>query len=351
MHHPIRASVATKGQEVAKLEVAILGLGRIGRLHAQTIACTLPDVELAIVVDAREQVARQVAESTGAARWATDPADAIDDPSVGAVIIATPDTTHTTLARMAAVAGKHIFCEKPLGLDLIEIQSLLLDVRRTRVKLQVGFQRRFDSGYVRAKQLINEGGIGETRLVCSRTRDARMTREMDELRDWSGLFLNVAVHDFDVIRYLSGSEVEELYVKAGALVQPSVAALGHVDTAAAVMGLENGAMAILDLTSESVYGYDTRAEVLGSKGAVRIDLEHQTPMLQLSEEGARHDYPYGYLDRFSAAYKEEIGAFIGCILGGEEPRVTGEDGLVATRLALAAADSVATGQPVRPSEL
>lgn len=331
----------------ASLRVALFGASAIGRFHAHTLAYKIPDATLAAVVDMREEKARQLAESARAPKWTTDPAEVMGDPEIHAVVIATPDGTHAPLTAMAAAAGKHVFCEKPIGLDLPEIDAALGAVTRAGMKLQIGFQRRFDSGYVRARRLIDEGRIGKIHMVQSRSRDPRPNLNPEALQAWSGLFQNMAVHDFDVIRFLSGAEVREIYAVAAALVDPAVAEAGKTDTAAVTMRLSTGAIATLDLSRQDLYGHDVRAEVLGSEGSVRIELEQQTPLLHLTPEGVRHDYPYGFLDRFAPAYEEEMRAFVECALADTQPQVTGEDGRAATVLAIAANQSVATGLPVK----
>ena len=292
------------------LNVAVLGAGKIGRFHADTLSRKVSGSRLAAVVDVWEQSARGGSEATGAPRWATEPDEIIRDPAIDAVVIATPDGTHAGLIRSAAAGGKHVFCEKPIALDPFEIDAALSSVRAAGVKLQIGFQRRFDSGYVRAKQLIDEGRIGSIHMVQSRTRDPQLDLSPGALGSSSGLFHSTAVHDFDVIRFLSGAEVEEVYAAGAALVDPVVAQLGKIDTAVATLRLSNGALASVDISLQSVYGYDVRAEVLGSEGSVKIAVDQETPVLHLSRQGACHDYPYWYLDRFGRAYEEEIRAFV-----------------------------------------
>ncbi len=333
------------------LKVAVLGAGKIGRFHAQTLARKIPHAQLAVVVDVSEKYAQEVSEAVGAPRWSTHPAEVIGDPTIGAVVIATPDGTHADLITSAAVAGKHVFCEKPIALDPAEIDAALAAVRAAGVKLQIGFQRRFDSGYARARQLIQEGRIGNVQMVQSRTRDPQLDVRPEALRDSSGLFHSTAVHDFDVVRFLSGAEVEEVYAVGAALVDPMVDQLGKVDTAVATLRLSNGAVGSVDISLQSSYGYDVRAEVLGSEGGVQVSLDRETPVLHLTRQGACHDYPYWYLDRFGAAYEAELRTFVECVLADAAPPVTGEDGRAATVIAIAANRSLSTGLPVRVADV
>lgn len=299
-----------------------------------------------MIADVREAAARELAEQLGVPRWSGDPTSVLDSGEIDAVVIATPAFTHAALITQAAGAGKHIFVEKPIALDLEAIDRALAAVRCAGVVLQVGFQRRFDPGFVRAKALIDEGRIGEPRLIHSRTRDPYLT-PFAQRDPSSNLFHDTTVHDFDVVRYLAGANVDELHVIGASLIEPEGAVSGAVDTAAIVLRLTSGAIAAIDNSLQAVYGYDVRAEVLGSTGSVEVRDERANAVTLRTKDGARHEHVYWYLERFAAAYEAELIDFVRCARTGSTPRATGEDGRWAALLALAAQRSQATGLPVK----
>lgn len=324
----------------------MLGAGNIGRFHAHTVAYKTPDAELAAVADTSQAAARELAEATRAPRWSLDADEVLADTSIRAVLIATPGGTHARLIEKAAAAGKHVFCEKPIALNLPDIDAALDAVRRAGVNLQIGFQRRFDPGYMRARQLIDEGRIGRVYMVHSRTRDPHLPTP-EYLRSCGGLFRDTSVHDFDSIRWLAGCEVEQVYATGAVLVDPAVGEAGDVDTAVVTLRLANGAIATVDNSRQAVYGYDVRAEVLGSEGSLEVSRPRQTPTTYLARDGVCHDHVYWYIERFGAAYEAEVQAFVRCVLDGAQPAVTGEDGRAATALGIAAQRSLETGLPVQ----
>lgn len=330
----------------AKIRVGLLGAGTIGRFHAQTIAFKIPWAELVAVSDVVGEAAAAVAAATGAPRWGADPGVVFDDPTIDAVVIATPGQTHAGLITRAAEAGKAIFCEKPIALELAEIDAALAAVARAGVPLQIGFQRRFDAGYVRARELIEGGEIGEVQILHSRTRDPALPSAA-YMRSCGGLFLDTSVHDFDSVRFLSGEEVVGVYAAGAVLVDPIVGAAGDVDTALITLRLANGALATVDNSRQAVYGYDVRAEVFGSAGSVEVVRPSLTSAVRRSAAGIVHDHAYRFLDLFRDAYEEELRAFVACVRDGTPPRVTGRDGRMSTLIGLAAKESLRTGREVR----
>lgn len=345
-----QSGVSQRGTLTRKLRVALLGAGNIGRFHAMTLARRTPGAALVAISDVREEVARELAAQLDVPGWSGDPASVLARDDVDAVVIATPAFTHAALIEQAAAAGKQIFVEKPVALDLATIDRALGAVRQAGVLLQVGFQRRYDPGFARAKALIDEGRIGEPRIIHSRTRDpwASPRAQRDPA---SNLFHDTSVHDFDVVRYLAGSNVDELHVIAAALIEPEGAAPGDVDSAAIVLRLASGAIAAIDNSQQSTYGYDVRAEVLGSAGSVEVRDERANSVTERTKDGVRHEHVNWYLERFAAAYEAELQDFVRCARTGDSPRATGEDGRWAALLALAAQRSHATGQPVKIAEI
>ena len=329
----------------ARIRVGLLGAGRIGQFHAHTVAFKTEGAELVAISDVVGDAAAALAAATEAPRWGDDPAVVLDDPSIDAVIIATPGPTHAGLITRAAEAGKQIFCEKPIALELAEIDAALAAVERAGVRLQIGFQRRFDAGYLRAKELIDSGKIGDLQIIHSRTRDPDLP-SLEYLRSCGGLFRDTSVHDLDSIRWLSGLEVTSVYAAGAVLIDPRVGEAGDVDTAVLTLRLANGAIATVDNSRRAVYGYDVRAEVYGSAGSVEVSRPAPTAAVYRSPAGITRDHVHWFLDLFGAAYEEEIRAFVGCVRTGDTPRVTGRDGRMATVIALAAQESLATGRAV-----
>lgn len=330
----------------AKVRVGLLGAGRIGRFHAQTLAFRTPWAELAAISDTVGEAAAASAAATGTARWGDDPGVVLDDPTIDAVVIATPGPTHAALITRAAEAGKAIFCEKPIALELAEIDAALAAVARAGVPLQLGFQRRFDAGYVRARELIAAGDLGDVQIIHSRTRDPDLP-SLDYLRACGGLFRDTSVHDFDSIRWLAGAEVEGVYAAATVLIDPVVAEAGDVDTAIVTLRLANGALATVDNSRRAVYGYDVRAEIFGSAGSVEVAHPSLTSAVRRTPAGIVRDHAYHFLELFRDAYQEELRAFVACVRDGTPPRVTGHDGRMSTLIALAARESLRTGREVR----
>lgn len=328
----------------------MLGAGKIGRFHADTVAFRTPGAELAAVADVFEESARTVAEAAGAGRWTADPEDVLSDPSIDAVVIATPGPTHSELMIRAAEAGKQIFCEKPIALELEEIDRALEAVQRNGVKLQIGFQRRFDPSFLRMRQMIEQGGLGKLYMVHSRTRDPGLP-PTEYLLSCGGLFRDTSVHDFDVVRWLSGSEAVEVYAAGAVLVDPLVEQAGDIDTALVTLRMANGVIATVDNSRQAVYGYDVRAEVFGSEGGAEVSEGQRTAVVHRGREGVCRDHVYWYIDRFREAYEEEIRAFVRCLREDVMPAATGRDGRAATVLGLAAQRSLLSGAPVQISEI
>jgi len=333
-----------------KLRVALLGAGRIGSFHARTIAYSVPNARLAFIADVAGSLAESLAKELEVERWSDDPLEAIERPDIDAVVIATPGNTHAALIQAAASAGKHIFCEKPIALELPEIDNALEVVERHGVKLQIGFQRRFDSGFLKARDMIRKGEIGKLYMLRSVTRDPQLPDE-NYMKTCGGLFRDTMVHDFDIIRFLSGLEVEDIYASGSALVDPMVERYQDVDNAVVIMKLQGGIIATIENSRQAVYGYDVRAEVLGSEGAIRIEHSHETPVTHYSRTGVCEDHVYWFIERFASAYRAEILSFIRSVIEDTEPAVTGIDGRKATVLGLAADRSLRTGKPVRVETL
>ncbi|MBB6638069.1 inositol 2-dehydrogenase [Cohnella thailandensis] len=333
------------------LTIGIIGAGRIGRIHADNLL-RLPEVKLAAIADlfAGDEL-REWAAARGIDRVTTNSDEILGDPSIGAVFICSSTDTHVPLILQAAAAGKHIFCEKPVSMDIRRTREALEAVRKANVKLQIGFNRRFDHNFRRVRELIREGRIGDTHLVKITSRDPNPPHP-DYIKVSGGLFMDMAIHDFDMARYLSGSEVEEVFAQGAVLVDPVFAEHGDIDTAITTLRFESGALAVIDNSRRAVYGYDQRVEAFGSAGSAAADNDYPNTAVISGADGIVRDKPlHFFLERYNEAYVEETRQFVDSIVRGLPLPVDGNDGLQAERIALAAKRSVELNRPVRLSEI
>ena len=330
---------------MSKVRVAALGAGRIGRRHARTLANQAPNAELVVVADAIEASAQSTAADLGVARWTTDTDAIMADPEIDAVVIASSTDSHAPLIVAAAEAGKHIFCEKPIALDLETTDRAIEAVEKAGVRLQVGFNRRYDKGYRRARNEIANGRIGSVESIRDTMRDPAPPPAA-YVASSGGLFRDMTIHNFDCVRWLAGSEVVEVHAMAACLVDPMFAEFGDVDTSIVSLRFESGALGVIDNSRRSNFGYDLRTEVFGSDGALFIGFHQDTPVTYLSASGVTTDHVHFFLERFDQAYVDEIRDFVDAIVTGREVSVTGEDGRAALALAYAAEASLREHRPV-----
>jgi myo-inositol 2-dehydrogenase/D-chiro-inositol 1-dehydrogenase len=322
------------------LRIGVIGTGCIGRLHAEHIATRVRGASLAAVADINLAAAREVAGRWNVSSATDDYRRLLEDDSIDAVIICSTTDTHTRFIAEAAGCGKHVFCEKPIGTDLESIARALQAVAKAGVKLQVGFNRRFDPSFARAREMIASGRIGQPHILRITSRDPEPP-PIEYVKGCGGIFLDMTIHDFDMTRFLSGSEVTEIYVTGGALVIPEIARLGEVDTCVVTMRLKNGVVATIDNSLQSVYGYDQRAEVFGSGGMVTVSNRTPDSQVCLDREGVHSAKPqYFFLERYQESYLAEMQSFVESIAQDRAPAATGQDGLASVVIALAARKSL-----------
>ena len=333
------------------LPVAILGAGRIGQVHARTIAHRIPGARLVGVADPRLEAAQALADELGIPRVSAHPAELIADPEVRAVLVCSSTDTHADLVIAAAGEGKHVFCEKPLDLDLARIDLVLQAVDRAGVQLMLGFNRRFDPDFARVRALVASGAVGRPEMLRITSRDPSPP-PAEYVAVSGGLFLDMTIHDFDMARFVMGQEVVELHAMAGVLVDPVIGDAGDVDSAVISLRFAGGALGVIENSRRAVYGYDQRVEVLGSGGRVGNG-NHSADSVQLANGQGLHDPPLldFFMERYAAAYEAEIRAFVDAVQAGTTPPVGGDDGRMAVVLGLAAERSVALGRPVEISEI
>lgn len=325
--------------------VGLIGAGRLGARHARILATRVPGSRLAVVADADGERARAVTDDLPGVDWSDDPAAVLGDPSIAAVVIVTPTATHADLIAAAAAAGKDIFCEKPIALDLPATDRALAAVRAAGVRLQIGFQRRFDPDFARVRELVRSGALGRPALLRATLRDPRPPTPA-YLATSGGIFVDMGIHDFDAARFVLGSEVVEVYASGTVVTGEPFTSLGDADTAVACLRFASGALGVIDLSRQSVYGYDVRLEVLGTAATARIEEAPAGHLSRLSAEGVARDYVADFPERFAAAYAAELEHFVAGVASRAEPGCTGEDGRQALAIALAATESWRTGQPV-----
>ena len=334
------------------IRMGLIGTGRMGATFAHHLVNSVAEAELVAVSDAHGRTAGMVAAQYGVESTYSDYRQILERKDIDAVVIASPTNTHPKIIRASAAAGKHIFCEKPLALTIEDCDQAISAVKEAGVKLQLGFMRRFDAGYVAAKKKIAEGVIGNPVMFKSTGRDPKRTSlEFARRENSGGLIADMAAHDFDLGRWLMGSEVEQVYSEGGCLVYPELKEVGDIDNAVINLKFANGTIGNVDVSRNAVYGYDIRTEVLGSEGGITISKTRQTPILIMTRDGVTHDTVPYFMERFADAYAAEIRDFVACILEDREPAVTAQDGRAAAAIGIAATRSFDEGRPVRVSEV
>jgi myo-inositol 2-dehydrogenase/D-chiro-inositol 1-dehydrogenase len=330
----------------AQLGLGLIGAGRIGRLHANNLLGHLPRARLLVVADVVEEAARQV----GAPEAVTDYRRILDNPDIDAVLVCSATDTHARIIEEAAGAGKHIFCEKPIALSMAAVDRAAAAVERAGVLFQIGFNRRFDANYARVRQAVVEGEIGEPWLLHLISRDPEPP-PLEYVRTSGGMFLDMTIHDFDMARFLIGSEVETVSVAAGVRVDEAIGALGDVDTALITLRFLDGTIASIDNSRQAVYGYDQRAELLGSRGLISTGNNYPNTAHVASARAVYRDLPlHFFLERYVDSYRAEMVAFVDAVLDGTPTPVGVKDGRAALALGLAALLSYQEQRPVRVSE-
>ncbi|MGI6779066.1 MAG: inositol 2-dehydrogenase [Acetivibrionales bacterium] len=336
----------------SKFNIGIIGAGRIGKLHAENITFNVPQVKIKSIADVcMNDEMEKWAKQLGISCVTKDAEEIINDKEIEAVLICSSTNTHAQFISECAQAGKHIFCEKPIDFDLAKIKEALEAVEKGGVKLQLGFVRRFDHNHKKVRDTVAKGLIGEPHIVKITSRDPEPP-PIDYVRVSGGLFMDMMIHDFDMARYLSGSEVEEVFAMGDVLIEPAIGKEGDVDTAIVTMRFQNGALGVIDNSRKATYGYDQRTEVHGSKGCVFVLNDVPNTSVISTEEGVFCEKPpWFFLERYNDAFITEIKEFFQAVINDTQTPVTGIDGLVSTQIALAAKKSLKEKRPVRLSEI
>lgn len=328
------------------LRIGVLGVGRIGRMHAELIVHRTEGATVSAVYDVATQAAKEVAQALGA-RVAVSPADLIDADDVDAVAICSSTDTHIDLLVATSAAGKPTFIEKPLSLDLAEVDRGLAAAESAGISVQVGFNRRFDPSHRLVADRVAAGDVGEVHLVRITSRDPAPP-PISYIEVSGGIFLDMTIHDFDMARFVTGSDVVEVYATGGVKVDPAIGAADDLDTVVIVMTHANGVITTIDNSRQAVYGYDQRVEVFGSAGMVASENPLTTTTVFRGVEGAQAStIPYFFLDRYIPSYLAEWSAFVDMVRGGAPSPVTLADGRAPLVIGLAARQSIRDNRPVR----
>jgi myo-inositol 2-dehydrogenase/D-chiro-inositol 1-dehydrogenase len=333
------------------INVGLIGTGRIGRLHAENLAYRIPEAKPVAVADIFVEAAEKVAADLQIPAVYQDHRRIVEDESIEAVVICSSTDTHAQMMEEAAVAGKHIFCEKPIALDLAAIDQALAAVERAGVKLQIGFNRRFDPNFRRAREVVEQGKIGTPHILRITSRDPGPP-PIEYVKVSGGIFLDMTIHDFDMARFLIDSEVDEIFAVGGVMVDPAIGEVGDIDTAIITLRYENGVIGTIDNSRQAVYGYDQRVEVFGSKGVVVVSNNTPDTAVVSDAAGVHSSLPlFFFVERYTEAYIAEMRAFVECVLQDKAPLVTGIDGRVPVVMGYAAKRSLQENRPVKLGEI
>ena len=323
----------------------IIGAGRIGKLHADNLLSRVDGARLKAITD--PFLDEDWAASRNIPLTGKDHRILLDDPEIDAILIGSPSAEHAQQMIECAEAGKHIFCEKPIALDPEIIRNALAEVDKSGVKLQVGFNRRFDPNFSAVQHQVASGALGDPHIIRITSRDPAPP-PAEYVAGSGGMFLDMTIHDFDMARFLCGSEVTEVHAYGAVLVDPEIGKAGDIDTAVISLKFANGALGIIENSRKAVYGYDQRVEVFGAKGTAMADNNTPTSMVVLNESGTIRDKPlYFFLERYKTAFVTEMQAFVDAIREDKPTLVSGKDGLVPVLIAMAAKESLKTGKPVQ----
>lgn len=322
----------------------------MGSVHVRNIARSIPEANLVAVCDIRLEVAQAVADECSIQRVVRDYHELLKDENIEAILIATSTDTHAFIMKDVAQAGKHIFCEKPLAMHLLEIDEALAEVEKAGVKLQIGFNRRFDKSFRQVHELVASGKIGRPCILRITNRDPDFPA-MEFLRVSGGMFLDMTIHDFDMARFQVG-EVEEVYALGGVLIEPALNEFNDIDTNIVTLKFANGAVGAIDNSRRAVYGYDQRLEVFCSNGTAMAENEVEST-IKLGDPDGFHAArpPYFFMQRYAPCYVEEVRQFVTCVREDLPTPTTGADGRAAVALGYAAGKSLRENRPVKVSEI
>jgi myo-inositol 2-dehydrogenase/D-chiro-inositol 1-dehydrogenase len=325
-----------------KLGVGVVGVGAIGRLHAENYATRIPNAILAGIADVNIDAAKTIASKFGVKNVYSDYRQLLNDRGIDAVVLATPPFLKKEITMAAAEMGKHVFCEKPMTLSMNDADEMVKTVEKSKIKFQIGYQKRFDTSFMRAKEAIDRGEVGKIMLVSAHNRDPPTT-----ITGWSAdpkksgsIFLDTTSHDLDIVRWLTGSEVTRVYADGNAMVYEELRKNGDYDTVVVSLRFASGAVGHVDSCASTPYGFDSRAEVVGTDAGIIISMgERNLTRIYRKDTVSNESYDY-WGTRWAQAYRDEMVDFAKCILEDRQPKATVRDGRAAVQMGLAAWDSI-----------
>ena len=337
---------------MTRLNVGLIGLGRLGRVYARDLAGRIPETRLVAVADPLGSVAKDVAAEFDIPRSYTDPLALIDDKSVDAIVIVTPTHIHREQVVAAAKRGKPTFCEKPPALSLDEVAEMKAAIDRSKTFFQMGFMRRFDAGYAAAKKAIDAGRIGMPLVFKATSRDPfRPSLEYANPLSSGGMLIDMGIHDFDLARWFMG-EVRTVSAIGGTIAYPELETVGDIDNAIASLTFASGKLGVVDLTRSGIYGYDISTEILGLEGTIRIGYLRETPiMIMTKASGVSYDTVPYFMERFRDAYTNQLQNFAQNVQQGRQPPITIDDGMEALRIGVAATKARETGRAIAVADV
>ncbi len=337
---------------MAKLGVGVIGLGRMGSVYGMFVASQVDNARLVAASDSRAEATESFAAKVSGVKTYTNYHDLLADKNVDAVVVVTPTSTHREVVTAAAEAGKAIFCEKPTALTLAETDAMIAAVDKAGVYFQVGFMRRVDKGCVAAKKHIENGAIGDPVVIRSIGRDPfRTSLEYANPAVSGGLILDMAIHDFDLLRWFMNDEIQRVYTEVASLVYPELLDVGDVDNAMINVRFEKGGLGNIEASRTAHYGYDIQCNIIGTKGALQIGYLQETPVLLLNREGGHYDIVPHFPERFGTAYTKQIDNFVDCLTKQTPPLVSSKDARAALQAAIAATISHREGRIVYVNEV
>lgn len=333
-----------------KINIGIIGIGRIGKIHLKNMRLHFPEVNVVGVADI-QYAAADFKQSFNDIYFTNDPTELLKLQDLEAVLICTPTSAHAAMIDLAIESGKSIFCEKPVDLSLHRTKELVEKATKNKVKMMLGFNRRFDPDFLEAYNQIQTNRIGKVQIVKITSRDPGLP-PIEYIQNSGGLFMDMAIHDFDMARYMMGKEVVEVYAHGLALIDQAVADAGDIDTALTTLKFEDGTYAVIDNSRQAAFGYDQRIEIFGDQGMIQVENNQFNRNVISDKEGIHQSLPLGFfMDRYAASYVNEMKYFIDALINNAGLPVSGEDGLKATIIAVAAKKSVAEKRPIRIQEI
>jgi myo-inositol 2-dehydrogenase/D-chiro-inositol 1-dehydrogenase len=328
-----------------QVNIAVIGTGRIGSMHTRNLVRYIHEANLVAVCDIRLEVAQAVADELGIERVVKDYHELLEDKNIEAFLIATNTDTHHFIVKDVANAGKHIFCEKPLSLDLVSVDEVMNTIKQSGVKLQIGFNRRFDKNLKRVREVVNSGQIGHPCIMHIINRDPEPPT-LEYAKTSGGMFLDMSIHDFDMARFQIG-EVDEVYAIGNVLLAPYLKELGDVDIDIITLRFANGVIGSIDNSRQCAFGYDQRLEVFCSDGAANAGNEFEHTVIMGDKEGYHSaKLPHFFIQRYADCYVDEVRQFLQCVIEDKPVTPTGEDSRAAVVLGLATWQSLRQNRPV-----